>query len=132
MLGGDGFDGSTGVIERALRERRAVLAGDALAQPWLRDRPSVVAQGIRAAVCLPLVHDGRVLGALYADTDETGRQFTTLDAELLAEWAHQAVLLRVAQALEDRLAAVAGCVIADDGGMPAATVAAPAWNGTRP
>lgn len=106
------FDGSTSVVERALRDRRPILVGDASSLPWLRQRPSVVGQGIRAAVCLPLISESALLGALYADTDEAGRQFTTLDAEVLAEWAHQAVMLRVAQALGQRIDALARCMVA--------------------
>lgn len=121
------FDGSRGAIERALRERRVLLVGDSLAQPWMRQRASVIAHGIRALACAPLVLQGRIVGAVYADTDEAGKQFTQLDAELLDALAAQAALALAESRLAERIADVEQCVAASDAGEVLASAPAPRW-----
>lgn len=113
-----GFDGSAAVIERALSQRRCLLAGDALSQPWMRARASIVGRGIRAVACMPLLHEGAIVGALYADTDDGARRFEALDAELLEALGSQASLVMAALRLTERLdRADRTLVLGADGGV---------------
>ena len=98
------FSGSVGAIRRALGERRSVVANDIGLDPWLAGRASVVAAGLNALVCLPLLDGERALGAIYADRLHPGPAITTLDLELLEAFAETASLWIAARRTSDLLA----------------------------
>src|SRR5690606_10246318 len=77
------FAGSIGAVRRALEQARPVVVNDIGREAWLSNRDSVVAAGISALVCLPLLEGGRAFGAIYADRVRPGPAITTLDLELL-------------------------------------------------
>lgn len=106
-LGAPAFDGSRGAVDRALRERRAVVVNDAGADAAYSGRASVVAGGLRCLVCLPLVAGGEVLGLAYADSRRPGHAITTLELDLLAAFAERAALWLAARRSELALAEVA-------------------------
>lgn len=105
------FTGSVGAVELALAERRTVVLSDAVADPRLGSRPSVVGRGIHTLVCLPL-HDGeRCLGVLYADAQRAAARLDDLDVEILEALAsHASLAIAVTQLSEatQGLAASAG------------------------
>jgi GAF domain-containing protein len=103
-LAGSAFTGSRTAVERAMRERRPVFLSDRRDKAWLKGRASVVASGLRALACLPLEHDGRLLGVVYVDTDDAEKVFTDLDAELLTAFAQQAATTLAATDLDAMLA----------------------------
>jgi hypothetical protein len=115
-LDGKGFMGSTGVVERAVQQRVPVLESNLAERPWLKDRASVVAHSLRAVACLPLEHEGRLLGVAYADSDEPGKLFTALDREILSAFASQAALAVVASGLADSLRQLERAVAVNGGG----------------
>ena len=125
------FSGSRSAVDRALTGRRPVYMSDLREHAWLRNKPSVVARGIRALVCLPLMHDGRLLGVAYADTDDEARTFTALDAQLLEAFADRAAALLVADEIGAALAQVEQWVAVEDarGERSRASGPAPAWTG---
>jgi hypothetical protein len=92
------FAGSVGAVERVLAAARPVVCCDASADTLLAERPSIAGGGIRALVCLPLTVLGRLLGAVYADSQRPGRVLTRLDLEILEGLAaHAALALAVAR-----------------------------------
>lgn len=94
------FSGSVGAVQRALALREPVAINHVSGDPWLSGRESVVAMGLHSLVCLPLLDDTRVLGAVYADRREPGEPITQLDLELLGAFAESAaVWLLAGQAL---------------------------------
>ncbi|GAA0713370.1 GAF domain-containing protein [Dokdonella soli] len=95
------FAGSVGAVDRALRERRSVVCGDTGDTPWLGVRPSVQLGGIRALICVPLLHDGELLGAVYADSRRPGTPLTELDQELIESIAGHAVATLAMARLRD-------------------------------
>ena len=99
------FSGSVGAVDRALRERRAVVANDIGRDRWLSARASVVAGGLSALVCLPLLEDGEALGAIYADRVGAGEAVSVLDLELLEAFAERAALYIAARRASDALGA---------------------------
>lgn len=125
------FSGSRSAVDRTLTERRPLYISDRRDHAWLRNKPSVVARGIRALVCLPLVHDGRLLGVAYADTDDEAKTFTSLDAQLLEAFADRAAAMLVADEIGAALAAVEQWVAVEDarGERASARGPAPAWTG---
>jgi len=81
------FSGSRSAIERSIAECRAVYLSGGQDHDGLLEKASVLAHGIRALACLPLLHETRLLGVVYADTTHDAKIFTDLDAELLEAFA---------------------------------------------
>lgn len=127
-IGGSHFEGSSGAIERALRERRPVFLTNATDHAWLRGRASVIAGGIRALASVPLVHEGRLLGVAYADSDEAGKVFTELDEEILAAFAQHAAIAIAATGLADSLEHLESWLRVGSGGTTAVESGAPRWD----
>ena len=99
------FAGSVGAVRRALERGQAVVVNDIGRESWLSERDSVVAAGISALVCLPLLEGGRAFGAIYADRVRPGPAITTLDLELLDAFVEGAAVWIAAQRTSALLAA---------------------------
>lgn len=127
-IAGDRFEGSSGAIERAMRERRTVFLTNATDQAWLRGRASVIARGIRALASVPLVHEGRLLGVAYADSDESGKVFTELDEEILVAFAQHAALAVAATGIADSLEHLDSWLAVSGRGEASIKGPAPAWD----
>lgn len=126
-LAGTRFSGSRSAVDRVIAERRAVFLSDGHDRVWLQDRGSVVAQGIQALACLPIEYEGELLGIAYADTNDSAREFTQLDAELLLAFAgHAAASLAVAR-LDRRLAALTSWLSVDARGTAHARGDSATW-----
>ena len=74
---------SATLLDMATRERRAVLAEDAMADPSFLDAASIAGQSLRSVMCSPLVTGESVLGAIQVDTLSSGRPFSEEDLQLL-------------------------------------------------
>jgi diguanylate cyclase (GGDEF)-like protein/PAS domain S-box-containing protein len=70
-----------GVSGRAIERRAPVMLNDYQAESG-SETPAGKA-GVRAAVAVPLLHEGRLMGALSANTYDPTRKFTDEDAEVL-------------------------------------------------
>ena len=86
------FIGSTTAVARALQSKRPVVAHDLSLDLELAGRASVVAGGLRALACLPLVLGEEVLGVAYADSRSPGAVVTRIDLELLEAFTERATL----------------------------------------
>ena len=126
-LGGSGFSGSRGAVERVIVHRRGVFLSDQRDRAWLQRQASVVARGIRALACLPLLQDGRLLGVAYADTDDEAKVFTNLDAELLEAFVGHASATLAALELDSTIADMAGLLAIDEHGRAQSGGSAPLW-----
>jgi diguanylate cyclase (GGDEF)-like protein/PAS domain S-box-containing protein len=71
----------TGVSGRALERRAPVILDDYQEQSG-SETPAGKA-GVRAAVAVPMLHEGRLMGALAVNTYDPTRKFTDEDAEVL-------------------------------------------------
>jgi len=80
---GESITISHSIAREAIRSRQALLVTDAPADARFAEAPSVLVGGIRAAMCAPLYHAGRVEGLLYVDTLCSDAQFVARDLELL-------------------------------------------------
>ena len=88
------FRGSVGAVRQALETGGPVMLSDVRANPRLGKRPSVLALGIASLACVPLRHDGKILGVLYVDSRKLGPSFTQLGLEVLEALAdHAATIL---------------------------------------
>ncbi len=103
-----GFSGSLGAIDRCLAEGGVVATSDAQVATGLEGRPSVVAHGIRALVCIPLKAADRLLGVIYADSSKPGAAFDELDVEILNALASHAALALEVTRLDSELRGLVG------------------------
>jgi adenylate cyclase len=81
------------IATRAMEDRAPVLTASAMDDERFRSG-SVVLQAVRSAVCVPLLDaDGRVLGALYADTITRAEPFNDDEAHALLAFAGLAAVV---------------------------------------
>ncbi len=83
---------SHAVLERARRERKALLVSCAMDDPALAKRESVIQERIASMICAPLMRGERWLGAIYADIRKSKRKFTEDELAFATAAAHQAAL----------------------------------------
>ncbi|MGH8496348.1 MAG: FHA domain-containing protein [Gammaproteobacteria bacterium] len=107
------FTGSSGALETAMRELRAVVTCDATEDALLANRASIADEAIRALVCLPLAIGDKALGAIYADSRTPGKVFSELDLEMLEALANHAALVIGVSILRDDIAGLAGMLPRD-------------------
>lgn len=109
------FSGSIGAISQVLQSGRPVATADAQAETALQARPSVVAGGIRALLCVPLTVLERLLGVIYADSRQPGTVFTELDVEILGALASHAALAIALARLDHELRDLVGSLPGESG-----------------
>lgn len=101
------FGGSLGAVQRVLMTGGPVVSADAHADAELGERPSILATGIRALLCVPVHALDRLIGVLYADSRRPGAAFTELDLEILQALAVQAGLAIAVARLDSELKGLA-------------------------
>lgn len=111
----DRFRGSVGAARQVLETGAAVVLADVRADPRLGKRPSVAAQGIASLACVPLRHQGRILGLIYVDSRKRGPSFTQLDLEVLEALADHAATILAGSPFDDsvRVLPADGAVVAE-------------------
>ncbi len=102
-LASHAFSGSVGAVRRAMDQRRVVVVNDIGREAWLATRQSVVAAGLSALVCLPLMDEEHMLGAIYVDRVAPGPAISTLDLELLQAFAENAAVWIAARRTSEQL-----------------------------
>jgi hypothetical protein len=110
------FRGSVGALKHALEIGGPVVVSDARADARQGRRPSVVAQGIGSLACVPLRHEGKILGLIYVDSRKLGPAFTTGDVEMLETLAEHTAMVLSASRLRGPLS---GSPLAEHGGLVA-------------
>lgn len=83
---------SRGIVAMAYEQRLSVMTTDAAADPRFMARESIVAAGIRSALCVPLWNNKAVIGVLYADRLSLARAFNEKDLRLLTLLANLAAV----------------------------------------
>ena len=83
---------SSTIVNGALQERASVLSSDAFLDPRFSGAQSIIAQGIRAAMCVPLVAHDKVLGLMHLDSRERVGAFTEKDLQVLKAIATQTAI----------------------------------------
>lgn len=91
------------VLQRVLKEMRAVYAVDARRDPRFHLSDSVALRGVRSMMCAPLVARGEVLGAVYVENLSQPYCFGHFDLNLLTVFSfHLAVAIELCRLLDDR------------------------------
>jgi len=80
------------IIDQVIRDRRAVIVSDAMADHRYGRAQSVVDLKLSSVMCVPLLYRNDLLGALYLGNDAITGLFTERDLALLQVWASQASL----------------------------------------
>lgn len=80
------------VLQRVAQTRSAVLTADAILDSRFSSSESIVAQGIRSAMAVPLLSKGVLKGVLFCDTRERTNAFSEKDLKVLSGIASQAAI----------------------------------------
>ena len=80
------------VLTRVTQTRQAVLTADAILDSRFKSSESIVAQGIRSAMAVPLLTKGALKGVLFLDTRERTNAFSEKDLKILSGIASQAAI----------------------------------------
>ena len=80
------------VLKRVIETRQAVLTADAILDSRFSSSESIVAQGIRSAMAVPLLAKGALKGVLFLDTRERTNAFSEKDLKILSAIASQAAI----------------------------------------
>ncbi|MGB5697774.1 MAG: adenylate/guanylate cyclase domain-containing protein [Polyangiales bacterium] len=80
------------VLDTVVREKEAVLSHDASTDARFQSAQSVIMQGIRSTMCVPLIHNDTVLGVMMLDSKLATHAFTEKDLALFETVASQAAV----------------------------------------
>ncbi len=89
---GEGFQISSTVRDRVIKEKESLLIRDAQLDQALREHMSIVEQKVRSMIAVPLQTNDRVIGLIYVDSPNTIREFTREDLNLLTVMANVAAI----------------------------------------
>jgi len=81
---------STVVRDRVLREKSSLLVRDVQRDQLLKSSTTIVDEGVRSLLAVPLQTEDRVLGLMYLDTLDQSRKFNSDDLMLLTAMANVA------------------------------------------
>lgn len=71
------------ILDQVLRERIAVLSRDASVDSRFASSESIIMNRIRSTICAPMTVGENVIGALFLDTTQDGKQFAQDDLEFV-------------------------------------------------
>ena len=80
------------VLDAVVREKEAILSHDASADARFQSAQSVIMQGIRSTMCVPLLHDDTVVGVMMLDSKLATHAFDEKDLALFETVASQAAI----------------------------------------
>lgn len=83
---------STTIINRVLQDKAAVLSNDASVDSRFQGAHSIIMQGIRSSMAVPLMHKGEVFGIMVLDSQIATNAFTEKDLQLFQNIANQAAI----------------------------------------
>lgn len=83
---------SSNIVRNVISLRKPILTDDALSDVALKEHESIMAYGIRAVMCAPLLVREKCIGAVYIDSRLATRLFTPKHLELLLAFCNQAAI----------------------------------------
>ncbi len=83
---------STTIINEVLRDRAAVLSSDALVDSRFKGAQSIIMQGIRSSMAVPLIYSDDLLGVMVLDSQVATNAFAEKDLQLTQALANQAAV----------------------------------------
>lgn len=83
---------SSTIVEQVLRDKAAVLSSDATVDSRFQGAHSIIMQGIRSSMAVPLLHSSEVFGIMMLDSQIATNAFTEKDLQLFQNVANQAAV----------------------------------------
>jgi adenylate cyclase len=80
------------ITEKVFKEHVSILTSDASIDPRFSASESIIFQGIRSAMCVPLWNDGDVVGVLYVDSLMANQMYVSENLDLLTALANYAAV----------------------------------------
>ncbi len=80
------------ILNEVIQQRHAVLSSDATMDSRFGGAHSIILQGIRSTMCVPLIHGTELLGMIHLDTRIATGVFTEKDLQILSVFANQAAV----------------------------------------
>lgn len=91
------------ILREVIDERTAVISSDAMVDSRFNAAHSIVMQGIKSTMSVPLLADDELLGVLHLDSSIKSTIFTEKDLQLLSSFAMQAArAIRYSQLVEQK------------------------------
>ncbi|MGH6914584.1 MAG: GAF domain-containing protein, partial [Geminicoccales bacterium] len=84
---------SDSIVRQVIDSRRPIIVSDALNDTTFGKSESVIALQLSSVMCVPLLNQGEVIGALYVGNDEVKHLFDRQQLDLLTIFAGQASLI---------------------------------------
>ena len=81
---------STTIINEVIEKKTAVLSSDAAIDSRFSGAHSIIMQGIRSTMCVPMLHQTQLLGIIHLDSQNIANAFTEKDLQILTGIANQA------------------------------------------
>ena len=81
---------STSILAEVQQNKRAVLSSDASMDSRFSGKQSIIMQGIRSTMCVPLLHGSELLGIMHLDSQIATNAFTDKDLQIFTGIATQA------------------------------------------
>ena len=83
---------STTIINEVVRDKAAVLSSDASVDSRFQGAHSIIMQGIRSSMAVPLLHSSELFGIMVLDSQIAANAFTEKDLHLFQNIANQAAI----------------------------------------
>jgi adenylate cyclase len=83
---------STTIIDQVMRDRSALLSSDASIDSRFKGAQSIIMQGIRSSMAVPLIYSDQLLGVMVLDSQVAANAFTEKDLQLTQALATQAAV----------------------------------------
>ena len=83
---------SKSILDEVRTKKRAVLSSDAMVDERFKAAKSIIMQGIRSTMCVPLLYNDKLLGAMHMDSMLATGAFTEKDLLLFSGTATQAAV----------------------------------------
>lgn len=83
---------SNSVLNEVMLQKRAVLSSDAMMDSRFSGAHSIIMQGIRSTMCVPMLHGEELLGIMHMDSQLATGAFTEKDLQLFTAIANQAAV----------------------------------------
>jgi adenylate cyclase len=83
---------SSTIINEVILQRAAVLSSDALRDQRFKGAQSIIMQGIRSSMAVPLIYSDTLLGVIVLDTQVATNAFAEKDLQLTQALANQAAV----------------------------------------
>ncbi len=87
---GEAIQLSSSILDEVRNNKRAVLSSDAMLDERFKASKSIIMQGIRSTMCVPLLYSDRLVGVMHMDSTLTTGAFTEKDLTLFQGIATQA------------------------------------------